>query len=75
MGWVEFAPRPMNQYPFSLVRSKMNYLVYSPDSHVKLKPFNSRAVIMRGKWGETIGTDSKPLFHISEIRVLPPLES
>jgi SH3-like domain-containing protein len=75
VGWVEFAPRPMNQYPFSLVRSKMNYLVYSPDSHVKLKPFNSRAVIMRGKWGETIGTDSKPLFHISEIRVLPPLES
>jgi len=71
VGWVEFKPRVQAAYPFEISRAKNNYLVQSVDSHYKLRDFVSRQVIMRGTWRSTQGAEGKPLFAISEMRIMP----
>jgi hypothetical protein len=45
--------------------------VQSADSHYKLRDFVNRQVIMRGTWQSTQGAEGKPLFAISEMRIMP----
>jgi hypothetical protein len=71
VGWVEFKPRARATYPFEVSRAKNNYLVQSIDSHYKLRDFENRQVIMRGTWRSTQGAEGKPLFAISEMRIMP----
>jgi SH3-like domain-containing protein len=71
VGWVEFKPRAQASYPFEISRVKNNYLVQSADSHYKLSDFVNRQVIMRGTWQSTQGAEGKPLFAISEMRIMP----
>ncbi|MDE0585969.1 MAG: hypothetical protein OSB63_05065 [Planctomycetota bacterium] len=71
VGWVEFNPRARATYPFEISRAKNNYLVQSIDSHYKLRDFVNRQVIMRGTWRRTQGAEGKPLFAISEVRIMP----
>jgi SH3-like domain-containing protein len=71
VGWIEFKPRAQATYPFEIVRGKSNYLVQSFDSHYKLRDFANRQVIVRGTWRETNAADHKPVFAISELRIMP----
>ena len=71
VGWVEFKPRARAAYPFEISRAKNNYLVQSADSNYKLRDFVNRQVIMRGTWQSAQGAEGKPLFAISEMRIMP----
>ncbi|MFT7516529.1 MAG: SH3-like domain-containing protein [Myxococcota bacterium] len=75
VGWIEFRPRGQSNYPFEIVRGKSNYLLESPDSHYKLRDFANRQVIVRGSWQVTPGNDSRPVFEISELRLMPKAAS
>jgi len=74
VGWIEFKPRVQATYPFEVSRAKNNYLVQSIDSNYKLRDFVSRQVIMRGTWRSTKEAEGKPLFAISEMRIMPSSE-
>jgi hypothetical protein len=74
-GWVEFRPAVNANRPFAVVRGGEAFLVHDFTDRWHLADYAGREIVVRGEWRVEEGAPEKRVLAITELRVLPALET